>query len=175
MMKLPQLDAGAAHVRKEIAIRRAGVHHVCDCGETRPEAFETNKRPIICAGCTRKKKGKTVMDDHHIAGKSNSAITIGIHVNDHRAELTVAQQDWPRNTLENPDGSPLLSGAAHIRGFIDTHIYLIRTLLLWVAEMLETLDSLLISILGPTWWEKTNLRQFTPSVKSEKKEQPEDK
>jgi hypothetical protein len=158
MMKLPKRDPGAAHVRKEMAIRRAGVNRVCDCGEMRPEAFETKKRVKLCAACTRKKKGMTTMDNHHIAGKANSPITIGVPVNDHRAELTVAQQDWDKKTLENPDGSPLLSGAAHIRGFIDTHIYLIKTFLLWVAEMLEMLDPLLISILGPKWWEKTDLK-----------------
>jgi hypothetical protein len=110
------------------------------------------------------------MDQHHIAGKANSAITIGVPVNDHRAELTVAQQDSPRRTLENPDGSPLLSGAAHIRGFIDTHIYLIKTFLLWVAEMLEMLDPFLTGILGPKWWEKTDLNQFAPKQETENKQ-----
>jgi hypothetical protein len=168
MMKLPKRDRGAAHVRKQMAIRRAGVNRVCVCGETRPEAFETRKRPIICAACTRKKKGMTTMDDHHIAGQANSPITIGLPVNDHRAELTVSQQDWPKHTLENPDGSPLLSGAAHIRGFIDTHIYLIKAFLIWVAEMLEVLDPLLISILGPKWWERTDLKQFAPKARFRK-------
>src|SRR6059036_3040653 len=114
-MKLPQRDAGAAYVRKSVAIRRVGVNRICECGETRPEAFETKNKPIMCAACNRKKGRKTIMDDHHIAGKANSPITIGIPVNDHRAELTVAQQDWPRETLENPDGSPLRAGAASIR------------------------------------------------------------
>src|SRR5258708_35046482 len=144
MLKMPQRDAGAAYVRKSVAARRAGVNRACVCGETRPEAFETKSKPIMCAACNRIKGGQTNMDNHHIAGKANSPITMGIPVNDHRAELTVAQQDWPVETLENPDGSPLIAGAASIRGFVDTHIYLIKTLLLWVADMLEVLDTFLV-------------------------------
>lgn len=168
MMNLPKRDPAAAHVRKQMAIRRAGVNRVCNCGETRPEAFEPNKQ---CAACNRKMKGMTTKDDHHIAGKVNSSITIRVPVNDHRAELTVAQQDWNKKTLENPDGSPLLSGAAHIRGFIDTHIYLIKTFLLWVAEMLEMLDPFLITVLGPKWWEKTDFDHFSPKSVPENKQQ----
>jgi hypothetical protein len=116
------------------------------------------------------------MDNHHITGKANGPITIGIPVNDHRAELTVAQQDWPAETLENPDGSPLRAGAASIRGFVDTHIYLIKTLLLWIADMLEMLDTFLAPTLGPKWWEDTDFNQFAPRRKSDdEKSKPEDK
>lgn len=60
------------------------------------------------------------MDDHHVFGKANDPTTIvTVPANDHRAELSVAQQDWPKKTPENPDGSPLLAAAARIRGFVD--------------------------------------------------------
>ena len=71
-------------------------------------------------------------------------------VNDHRAELSVAQHDWPKQTLQNPDGSPLLRGAACVRGFIDQFFYLIKKLLLWIPEMLEALDAFLAEKLGPS-------------------------
>ena len=47
-------------------------------------------------------------DKHHISGKANSDVTILVPVNDHRAQISVDQYDWPKRTLENPEGSPLL-------------------------------------------------------------------
>jgi hypothetical protein len=88
-----------------------------------------------------------------------------VPVNDHRAELSPAQYDWPKATLETPEGSPLLAGAGGIRGFVDTVIYLIKTLLLPKAEMLEVLDEYLRNKLGPKWWENTPLERFAPKPK----------
>ena len=89
-------------------------------------------------------------------------MTISVLVNDHRAELSTAQQGWPRKDLENPDRSPLLSGAAHIRGFADLFIFLLGNLLLWVADMLELLDTILERKLGRKWWKNTKLESFEP-------------
>jgi hypothetical protein len=123
--KFPERDQGAARGRRAKAERRAGVGAGCACGETRPQALIPNSNPKVCAACDRKKKGKTAVDNHHVAGRANSPITVPIPVNDHRAELSVAQREvWPKRTLENPDGSPVLAIAAGIRGFIDTVIYL---------------------------------------------------
>jgi len=83
-----------------------------------------------------------------------------VPVNDHRAILSPAQYDWPKETLENPDGSPLLAAAAHIRGFIDTIYYFIDKLLAWIPEFLEALHALLTKRLGPKWWRKTELQKF---------------
>jgi hypothetical protein len=103
------------------------------------------------------------MDDHHVFGKANDlTTTIPLPVNDHRAELSAAQKDWPDRTLQNPDGSPLLAGAARVRGFVDTIVYLIERGLLWIAEMLEALDEFLVEKLGATWWRGTPLAQFAP-------------
>ena len=102
------------------------------------------------------------MDDHHFAGESNSPVKVPTPVNDHRAELSVAQQDWPKETRENPDGCPLLAAAACGRGFIDYMVYLIRKGLLWVTEMLEALSAYLKEKLGPNWWIGTPLEQFAP-------------
>jgi hypothetical protein len=101
-------------------------------------------------------------DNHHVAMKANSPITVPILVNDHRAELSVAQHDWPKATRENPHGSPLLAFAGCVRGFADTIIYLVKKLLLWGATMLETLDAFLARKLGPRWWIGTDLAQFAP-------------
>jgi hypothetical protein len=117
---------------------------------------------MICAACKRKKVGKTTQDNHHPAGKANSPITVPVPVNDHRSELSVAQQDWPPETLKNPDGSPLLAAAGRIRGFVDYLIYLSKKFLHWSAEMLEELDRFLKERLGPQWWRGTPLQRFEP-------------
>jgi len=71
------------------------------------------------------------------AGRANHPATVSIPVNDHQT-LTDSQYDWPTKTYENPEGSPLLAGAACIRGYYDTNSYLNEQLLLWVARLLET-------------------------------------
>ena len=100
------------------------------------------------------------MDDHHPAMKANNPATIPVPVNDHRAVLNVAQDDWPKDTRENIDGSPLLAAAGSVRGFVDTVVYLIERLVLWIADMLEKLDAYLAQKLGRKWWVQTELNQF---------------
>jgi hypothetical protein len=157
----PQRDPIVAYQRKATAARRVGGHTQCACGETRPEALIARSNPTICAACDRKRRGKTTFDDHHVAGKANNPVTIPVWVNDHRACLSVAQDDWSKETRENPDGSPLLAAAAHIRGFMDTGIYLLEKLF-WIVEMLEMAHAIFVKKLGPKWWLKTELRQFKP-------------
>ncbi len=160
---VPQNDPIATYQRKATAVRRVGNNKKCACGEKRPEALITGTDPIVCAACKRKEERKTAMDDHHVFGKSNdTTTTIPVPVNDHRAELSAAQMDWPQKTLRNPHRSPLLAGAARIRGFVDTMVYLIEKGLLWVATMLEALDAFLESTLGTKWWCDTALAQYVP-------------
>ena len=160
--KLPPRDPIRTYQRKATASRRVGLDSKCACGETRPEALIAGSKPAICAACERKKRGQSILDTHHVAGKSNSAVTIPVPVNDHRAILSPAQYDWPEKTLENPDGSPLLSATARIRGFADSQVYLVEQLLLEIPEMLETLDAFLARAHGPKWWLNTDLRRFAP-------------
>jgi hypothetical protein len=160
--KLPIRDPMAAYQRKVTAERRIGEEKQCLCGEKRPLALVRKRNSTRCAKCVRQMKGKTTMDKHHPAGEANSPAIVPIPVNDHRAELSEAQYDWPKDTRENPDGSPLLAAAGCIRGFADTVVYLIERLLLWIAIMLEALNAFLLKKLGPTWWLKTELNQFAP-------------
>lgn len=97
-----------------------------------------------------------------MAGKANDPTTIPVDVNDHRAELNPAQDDWPPGTLENPEGSPLLAGAARSRGFVDTSVYLQEKLLIHNAEMMECLNAYLLEKLGPEWWKNTPLEHYAP-------------
>lgn len=148
--------------RKAAASRRVGKNKKCPCGELRPEALVPGTKPAKCAACARRKQGKTTEDSHHPAGRANNPAAIRAPVNDHRAELSPAQYDWPSETLQNPKGSPLLAAAACIRGFVDTIFYLIKELLLWIPDMLEKLDALLALKLGRKWWVGTELETFAP-------------
>jgi hypothetical protein len=78
------------------------------------------------------------MDRHHIAGRANSSVTFQVPVNDHRAYFGEAQRDWPKSTLENPDGDPHRKIAALIRGFILVVEYLLDAVLRPLAESLES-------------------------------------
>jgi hypothetical protein len=160
--KIAQRDPEAACVRKATATRRAGLNAQCACGEKRPEALSSKSGRKICDECRRNEEGKTIVDSHHVFAKANSAVTIPTPVNDHRAELSVAQYDWPKTTLENKDGSPLLAAAGVVRGFIDYIRYLIEKGLAWVVEMLETADAFLVEQLGPKWWVGTTLEKYSP-------------
>jgi len=131
-IKLPQRNPEAAYVRRAIAARRVGPNAKCACREARPEALIREKSRVICHECKRKQNNMTTKDDHHFAMKANSPITVPTPANDHIAELNVAQQDGPKQTRENPDGSPLLAAAGCIRGFIDTILYPIEKGLRWI-------------------------------------------
>jgi hypothetical protein len=162
MPKKPE-DPIGKYRRKAVAMRwKAG--RSCACGESRAEALITSSEPTICAACRRKQRGHTTLDNHHPAGCSNHPATVPIPVNDHQT-LTDAQYDWPRNTWENRKASPLLAGAACIRGYYDTNSYLNDQLLIWVAKLLEALDETLRERLGPDWWAGTKLEKFSPKPK----------
>ena len=167
--KLPTRDPNGAHRRKAVAARRVGVGAHCPCGENRPEALIAGSSPIICAACQRAVKGCSTIDQHHFAGRANNPSTIPVPVNDHRAILSVAQGEWPKSTLTNAEGSPLLAGAACLRGCIDTILYLIEKGLLWLVDMLEKLDEVLMKKLGPRWWANTEIEQFAPKKKPDAK------
>src|SRR5271169_4791948 len=162
--KSPSRNPRAKYRREAMATRRIGEGRKCKCGESRTRALIPGSDPMLCAKCDRKERGKSTFDNHHIAGRANSPVTIPLPVNDHRAELSEAQMDWPKPTLENPARSPLLSGGAHIRGLVDVLIYLAQTFLRWIADMLECLDTLLEQKLGPNWWKGTTLETFEPKT-----------
>lgn len=163
MKKLPLRDPEGVAKRAAISQRKVGEGARCACGEDRPLALIAGSNPVICAKCQRQRKGHTVMDDHHPFGKANDPkTTTPVPVNDHRADLSEAQQDWPKRTRENPDGSPLLAAAGTVRGFIDTIVYLINQGLLWVAELLEKLDEWATAKVGLKYWVGTPLETFAP-------------
>lgn len=160
--KTPSRDPVRTYQRDAIAVRRLPEDSQCACGEARPRALIPGTDPMTCARCDRKQKGKSTRDDHHVAAEANSPVKIPIPVNDHRARLSADQYEWPKGTIENVYGSPLLAAAARIRGFDDVLYYLIEKLQLRNPELLEELDSLLVARLGPEWWKGTPLEKYAP-------------
>jgi hypothetical protein len=152
-------DPIATYARKSQTARRTAGNS-CKCGEARPEALIARSKPTLCESCKRRRSGRSVFDSHHPAGKANDPATTLIHVNDHRSILTPAQYEWPPETWKNPSGSPLLSGAACVRGYCETNNYLVAELLLPKAEMLEALDAFVKKKFGPEWWVGTEMERF---------------
>lgn len=162
MRKPPQQDPIGAARRRAVAQRRVGEGTQCACGERRPEALIEGTDPRTCAACQRRARGQSETDAHHVAGRANSPITVPVPVNDHRAELTRAQERWPKATRDNAERSPLLAAAAAIRGFCDQVVYLLERTVLWIADLLEIADDLLRSRLGRQWWKATPVDAYAP-------------
>lgn len=161
--RLPTRDPIGKELRRSNAERRVGPGSKCAyCGEPRPEALIARSHPMICAECRRKQRGHSTLDGHHPAGEANHKLTIPVPVKDHRAILTPAMYDWPKQTRENPNGAPLLAAAACIRGFCDTVIYLINKLIYWIAEFLEALHEKLVCEYGEHYWLVLNIGFTVP-------------
>lgn len=138
-------------VRKAKAQRRVGQGASCtQCPEKRAEMLVRSSRPKLCLKCYALKKGKKTTETHHIAGKANSPITVEIPVKDHRT-LSEAQYEWPPETLQNSDGSPLLALAGSLHGVADFVGELIVALIHYLAETAEKIDAWLREKHG-MWW-----------------------
>jgi hypothetical protein len=159
--KRPQRDPSAVYVRQTIAARRIAGRQ-CVCGEARPWALVSKGDSVVCFECLQKQEGKATDEPHHVAGRANHPGTITVPTNDHRTELSGPQYDWPKLTLENREGSPLLARAGCIRGYVDTNDYLIKTFVLADPEFYECLDAFLTKKLGPRWWVNTEVEKYMP-------------
>jgi hypothetical protein len=165
--RIPSRENPIEHyVRREQAERRVGVDAQCStCGESRAEALIVDSTPITCVKCHRTRKGHRTVDLHHVAGEANDATIIPVVVNDHVADLSERQRDWPHETLENPHGCPLLRAAACIRGAVDVLYYTVERSVTWIAKALESLSAWLSARFGPSWFHGTPLEQFAPAGK----------
>ena len=91
------------------------------------------------------------IEQHHPAGRRNDPTTVELPGNDHRV-LSELQLRWPRETLRNPSGSPLLRAAALVRGYLDL-LQLVIVLTAAVPLLLEQLDEYSVLQLGERWWD----------------------
>ena len=107
---------------------------------------------IYCSEHDAIRNGRPWLEAHHPPGQHNDRRTVRLPANYHSV-LSELQYRWPRETLRNPDGSPLLRAAALTRGLLDA-LYLVMLHGLWVPVLLEQLDEFLRERVGERWWDE---------------------
>jgi hypothetical protein len=154
---MEQRDPIKEYVRNAKARRRVG-SGMCSCGEDRQFALISGRTPPTCYACDRIARGREHFEGHHVFGRRNGGPVIAVPINDHRAELSVAQYRWPRRTLENPCGSPLLAAAGMRRGTREMIAYLRGQDV--SDQIMEQLDAWLRAKMGPEWWIGSPLEKY---------------
>jgi hypothetical protein len=142
--------------RREQRLRALGTRSprcsVAGCDETDPFALTGVDPDILCREHLTDTQGRSWTEEHHPAGQYNDPTTVSAPANDHGA-LSEYQALWPRDTLRNPDASPLVRAAAWIRGWLDLVRLMIDRAVGRIPAALEDLDALLTSFIGPGWWD----------------------
>jgi hypothetical protein len=155
-------DPIKAGVRKAKTKRRVGAGAFCvDCGESHADMLVQHSRPKRCVTCHPLKVRRKKSDGHHLGAKANSPLTVEIPVKDHRT-VTDAQLDWPPQTLQNPDGSPVLAIAGCLRGIADFIADIITAFIRRLATATEEIDAVLREKYG-LWWKGTKLDGWQPT------------
>lgn len=150
-------DEDQDDVRREAHLRRLGSRDprcsVAGCLESRPEALTGVYPRILCYEHAALGAGRAPSEAQHPQGESNDpTATVSVAGNDHRV-WDDPKRDWPRRTLRNPDGSPLLKIAAALRSLLDFLRLLLARLIGWAPPFLEWLDEALRARFGTRWWE----------------------
>lgn len=159
-MEADKLHCDTRLIREEQQYRRLGTRKPsCNvCEEREPAALTGTDPNIVCYECLALKKGKSTVEQHHMAGQHNDSFTVPIPANEHRI-LSDMQRDWPNGTLRNPDCSPLRQAAATIRGWLDILRLMIERVLGWIPAYLEQLDDILTGKLGNQYWLDMNIQR----------------
>jgi hypothetical protein len=122
------------------------------CDEICPFMLTGADPEIYCYEHELLRLGRSWLERHHPPGRHNHPASFATPGNDHRV-LSEFQLCWPRETLRNPDGSPLLQAAALVRGYLDL-LYLVMLLTVPVPVLLEQLDAFLRERIDGRWWEE---------------------
>ncbi len=134
------------------------------CGVSSPIVLVEGSDPLTCYQCQARANGKSGLEADHFAGAANSPISFLLPANIHRI-YSDEQQDWPRTTLENRGGDPLLRIAALVRGWLG-YLRIILNALEHVPVALEVLNNALIDVHGPRWWEQPQFLGFRGCVEN---------
>lgn len=158
MTDQPYVDADLGADRLEAKLATLGTRtpkcKVEGCIETNPFALIGAYPELYCAMHAADFAGKRWFEDHHWQGQRNDPDDKGpTPINDHKV-LSSYQDEWPPDTLRNPDASPLLRAAAATRGWLDTLRLILDRTVGWVPRFLESLDAWLRSKLGDRWWDE---------------------
>ena len=121
------------------------------CNETDPRALTSVYPTIVCYEHAQLARGRAWVEEDHLSGRHNDSTTAPLPGNDHRVRSEM-QIVWPRETLRNPDGSPLLQAAASLRGWLDVLRLMLERTVGWIPAFLEALDAWLRTRLGGRWW-----------------------
>jgi hypothetical protein len=128
------------------------------CREAKPFALTGVDPDILCYEHRADLRSRPWLESHHPAGRHNGPVTVELPGNEHRI-LSGRQESWPRETLRNRDGSPLLKAAATLRGWLDV-LWLIQSCTVgWIPELLEQLDAWLRVTVGERWWDELGWRK----------------
>jgi hypothetical protein len=154
----PYVDRDVEADRLEARLATLGTHtprcKVRGCEETNPFALMGAHPELYCPLHTAEFAGRHWFERHHPAGQANDAEhTVEVPMGDHMV-LSSYQQEWPQETLRNPDGSPLLRAAAATRGWLDILRLILDRTVGWVPRFLERLDAWLNTKLGERWWDE---------------------
>jgi hypothetical protein len=158
MTDQPYIDPEAAADRMEARLATLGTRtpecKVEGCGETNPFALIGAYPELYCALHVSEFAGQCWFEYHHPSGQANDPEhTVEVPINEHKV-LSGYQAQWPRQTLQNPDGSPLLRAAAATRGWLDVLRLILDRTVGWVPRFLEGLDAWLRTSLGERWWDE---------------------
>jgi hypothetical protein len=148
-------DDKGRHRRLEQAYERLGTRDprcsLAGCKETDPFALTGTDPDIVCLAHEATGRGVTAIQLQHPQGRHNARDTAPMPVNDH-AVWDAEKRDWPKETLCNPDGSPLRKAAASVRTIMDWFRVFIERTVGWVPAFLEWLDGCLVTLHGGCWW-----------------------
>ncbi len=134
---------------------RFGKNAKCEiCGEKDLRTLDDFEGKTLCRRCRLAAKGRSVVEKHHFSGRHNNEFTVDLPANEH-AILSDYQQDWPKTTLENPNGDLLIKIAAPLRAIKDLHAYSVEQLPL-LALRVEKLSEFLANKYGADWAEGFN-------------------
>ena len=129
---------------------RIGKNAKCKyCSETDLRALDKIDDITLCRNCRLAKTGKSVIEQHHLSGRNNDDFLVALPANEH-AILSDYQEDWPEETMKNPNKDSLLHIAAWLRAnsdFCEHAIERGRSL----ADFLEKLSRALVKKFGSNW------------------------
>jgi hypothetical protein len=125
------------------------------CREQDPFALTGVHPRLVCVEHRADLEGRSWLEGSHTGGRNNLPDdVVPIPANDHGVLTYRYQAAWSRETLRNPDRSPLLRAAGALRGWMDVLRLILERTCGWVPAFLERLDAWLRLKLGERWWEE---------------------